>query len=65
MPVTDVTTDVDNLTMTVVADFAAPVERVWSAYSDPRQLERFWGLPDGRRPSPPGTTPSAARPCTR
>ena len=45
MPVTDVTTDADNLTMTVVADFAAPVERVWSAYSDPRQLERFWGPP--------------------
>ena len=45
MPVTDVTTDADNLTMTVIADFAAPVERVWSAYSDPRQLERFWGPP--------------------
>lgn len=45
MPVTDVTTDADNLTMTVVADFAAPVERVWDAYSDPRQLERFWGPP--------------------
>ena len=45
MPVTDVITDTDNLTMTVIADFAAPVERVWSAYSDPRQLERFWGPP--------------------
>lgn len=45
MPVTDVTTDAENLTMTVVADFAAPVERVWDAYSDPRQLERFWGPP--------------------
>lgn len=45
MPVTDVTTDAENLTMTVVADFAAPIERVWSAYSDPRQLERFWGPP--------------------
>ncbi|MEV8173287.1 SRPBCC family protein [Microbacterium sp. NPDC079176] len=45
MPVTDVTTDADNLTMTVVADFAAPIERVWAAYSDPRQLERFWGPP--------------------
>ncbi|MFD8770797.1 SRPBCC family protein [Microbacterium oxydans] len=45
MPVTDVITDADNLTMTVVADFAAPIERVWSAYSDPRQLERFWGPP--------------------
>ncbi len=45
MPVTDVITDPENLTMTVIADFAAPVERVWSAYSDPRQLERFWGPP--------------------
>ena len=45
MPVTDVTTDAENLTMTVTADFAAPVERVWEAYSDPRQLERFWGPP--------------------
>ncbi|MFS0853248.1 SRPBCC family protein [Microbacterium sp. 179-I 3D4 NHS] len=45
MPVTDVKTDAENLTMTVVADLAAPVERVWDVYSDPRQLERFWGPP--------------------
>lgn len=45
MPVTDVITDPENLTMTVVADLAAPIERVWNAYSDPRQLERFWGPP--------------------
>jgi len=45
MPVTDITTDAENLTLTVIADFAAPVERVWAAYSDPRQLERFWGPP--------------------
>ncbi|MGO2746982.1 SRPBCC family protein [Microbacterium sp.] len=45
MPVTDITTDAENLTMTVIADFAAPVERVWTAYADPRQLERFWGPP--------------------
>ncbi|WP_243228859.1 SRPBCC family protein [Microbacterium sp. CIAB417] len=45
MPVTDVITDAENLTMTVIADFAAPVERLWAAYSDPRQLERFWGPP--------------------
>jgi uncharacterized protein YndB with AHSA1/START domain len=31
--------------MTVVAQFAAPVARVWAAYADPRQLERFWGPP--------------------
>ncbi len=45
MPVTDVITDTENLTMTVIADLAAPVERVWQVYSDPRQLERFWGPP--------------------
>ena len=31
--------------MKVVAQFAAPVEKVWAAYADPRQLERFWGPP--------------------
>ncbi len=41
MPVIDFVTDEENLTMTVTAEFAAPVERVWAAYSDPRQLERF------------------------
>ncbi|WP_435748807.1 SRPBCC family protein [Microbacterium sp. PMB16] len=45
MPVTDVITDTENLTMTVIADLAAPVERVWNAYTDPAQLERFWGPP--------------------
>lgn len=45
MPVTDVTTDPQNLTMTLIADFAAPVERVWNAFTNPRQLERFWGPP--------------------
>lgn len=45
MPVTSVVRDPDALTLTVVADFAAPVERLWDAYVDPRQLERFWGPP--------------------
>lgn len=45
MPVTDVTTDPEALTMTLVADFAAPVERVWAAFTDPSQLELFWGPP--------------------
>lgn len=45
MPVTSVTTDPAALTMTVVADFPVPVERLWSAFADPRQLERFWGPP--------------------
>ncbi|WGL53238.1 SRPBCC family protein [Nocardioides sp. BP30] len=45
MPVTSVTKDPTALTMTVVADFPAPVERLWDAYLDPRQLELFWGPP--------------------
>ncbi|BDZ39743.1 SRPBCC family protein [Microbacterium suwonense] len=45
MPVIDIDTDTENLTMTVTAEFAAPIERVWNAYTDPRQLERFWGPP--------------------
>ncbi|WP_426322931.1 SRPBCC family protein [Microbacterium sp. E-13] len=45
MPVTDVTTDPEALTLTLTADFAAPVERLWGAFTDPRQLERFWGPP--------------------
>jgi uncharacterized protein YndB with AHSA1/START domain len=45
MPVTTVEKDLDALTLTIVADFAAPVERVWTAYTDPRQIERFWGPP--------------------
>lgn len=45
MPVTDVQKDLDNLTLTITADFAAPVERIWQIYADPRQLERVWGPP--------------------
>jgi uncharacterized protein YndB with AHSA1/START domain len=45
MPVTAVTKDPATLTMTVVADFPAPLERLWDAYLDPRRLERFWGPP--------------------
>jgi len=45
MPITSVTRDTDALTMTVVADFTAGLQRLWDAYADPRQLERFWGPP--------------------
>lgn len=45
MPVTDVTTDPEALTMTLTAEFDAPVERLWQAFTEPRQLERFWGPP--------------------
>ena len=45
MPVVEIHKDTQALTMKVVAQFAAPVARVWAAYADPRQLERFWGPP--------------------
>ncbi len=45
MPVTDVSHDLDARTLTITAEFAAPVERVWQVYADPRQLERVWGPP--------------------
>lgn len=45
MPITSVTKDPDALTMTVVAEFDAPLRRLWDAYLDPRLLERFWGPP--------------------
>ena len=45
MPVTSVEKDLDQLTITIVADFAAPLARLWDAYADPRQIERFWGPP--------------------
>jgi uncharacterized protein YndB with AHSA1/START domain len=45
MPVTEVRKDPAALTMTMVADLAAPVERVWQLLADPRQLERWWGPP--------------------
>ncbi|GGC54858.1 SRPBCC domain-containing protein [Hoyosella rhizosphaerae] len=45
MPVTSVTRDTEALTLTVVAEFSAPLRRLWDAYLDPRQLERFWGPP--------------------
>ncbi|SDC43099.1 SRPBCC family protein [Streptomyces prasinopilosus] len=45
MTVTNVDKDLERLTLTVIADFAAPVERVWQLWADPRRLERWWGPP--------------------
>lgn len=46
MPITSVTRDLATLTMTVIAEFPVPVRRLWDAYADPRQLEKFWGPPE-------------------
>lgn len=43
MPITSVTSDPHALSLTVVGDYPVSVERLWQAYTDPRQLERFWG----------------------
>ena len=43
MSITSVTSDAQTLTLTVIGDYPVPVERLWEAYADPRQLERFWG----------------------
>ncbi|MFE0822783.1 SRPBCC domain-containing protein [Streptomyces sp. NPDC058847] len=45
MSVTSLDKDLENLSLTLIADFSAPVERVWELWSDPRQLERWWGPP--------------------
>ncbi|MEO5533868.1 MAG: SRPBCC family protein [Pseudolysinimonas sp.] len=45
MPVTSVSTDAEALTLTLVAEFPVPVERLWEAFAEPRKLERFWGPP--------------------
>jgi uncharacterized protein YndB with AHSA1/START domain len=45
MPITSVTSDPAALTLTVVGDYPVSVERLWDAWADPRQLERFWGPP--------------------
>ena len=46
MPVIDVTKNLDDRSITITAEFAAPVERVWQIYADPRQLEKVWGPPE-------------------
>jgi uncharacterized protein YndB with AHSA1/START domain len=45
MTVTAVRKDPHNLSMTLDAEFDASPERVWQLWSDPRQLERWWGPP--------------------
>ncbi|WP_427006491.1 SRPBCC family protein [Pseudarthrobacter sp. H2] len=37
--------NLEALSLTLVAEFDAGVERVWQVWEDPRQLERWWGPP--------------------
>ena len=43
MPIKSVTSDENALSLTVIGEYPVPVERLWGAYADPRQLEQFWG----------------------
>lgn len=62
MPVTDVSQDLDNCTLTMTAEFAAPVERVWSVYANRSSLEKVWGPPGTpRRSSNTNSSPVACR----
>ena len=45
MTVSSVRKDPAAMTMTITAEFDAPIGRVWQLWSDPRQLERWWGPP--------------------
>lgn len=45
MPVIQVRKDPVALTLTLVADLDAPIERAWQLLADPRKLERWWGPP--------------------
>jgi uncharacterized protein YndB with AHSA1/START domain len=45
MSITSVDADYDNLSITLIADFDAPIDQVWELWSDPRKLERWWGPP--------------------
>ena len=45
MTVINVQKDPEHLTFSITAEFDVPVERVWQLWSDPRQLERWWGPP--------------------
>jgi uncharacterized protein YndB with AHSA1/START domain len=43
VPIKSIESDPETLTLTAIGEFEVPVERLWNAWSDPRQLERFWG----------------------
>ena len=46
MPITSVTSDPEALSLTIVGDYPVPIGRLWEAWADPRQVEKFWG-PEG------------------
>jgi uncharacterized protein YndB with AHSA1/START domain len=45
MTVISSTTDAEQLTLDIVAEFDASPEQVWDVWENPRKLERWWGPP--------------------
>ena len=45
MSIVSVEKDVEGLSFVLVAEFDAPIVRVWELWADPRKLERWWGPP--------------------
>ncbi len=45
MSIVSSTQNPEDLTFVIVAEYPAPPARVWQVWSDPRQLERWWGPP--------------------
>jgi uncharacterized protein YndB with AHSA1/START domain len=45
MTVTIAAKDTEHLTLSVTTELDVPVARAWQLWSDPRQLERWWGPP--------------------
>ena len=45
MPVMNMHTDPETLTLTMTSEFDATQEQVWELWANPRKLERWWGPP--------------------
>ena len=45
MPVIEVAKNLDDLTFAITTEYEVTAERAWQLWSDPRQLERWWGPP--------------------
>jgi len=46
MTVVSTTKDAEARSLVIVAELAAPPEKVWRIWADPRTLERWWGPPE-------------------
>lgn len=45
MTVVSSTQNPEALSLNIITEFDAPIERVWQVWADPRQLERWWAPP--------------------